>query len=196
MFNTKLMAHQQCAIKKLSRLKAGALFMDMGTGKTRTYLELGLNKVQDMKASHLVIICPVSGMDYLAQETFKHTGKLATIHRGDYSDAKGQVNIIGTESMSSSIKAVGRLTELCRDAVVIQDESHQIKNKDAARSRRIIDAVQTSRYRYISSGTPMSNGVEDLWNQCQFLSPLINEIVGAEYLGRWLYYAHCLLSFR
>lgn len=173
MFTTALMKHQQSAVNKLSRLKVGALFMDMGTGKTRTFLELGLQKITDFKASRMVIICPVSGMDYLAQETLKHTGLRAVIHRGNYSEALGPINIIGTESMSSSIVAINRLNDLCKDAVVIQDESHQIKNKDAARSRRIIDAAQNSRYRYLSTGTPMSNGVEDLWNQCQFLSPLV-----------------------
>ena len=33
---TTAYAHQRAAIEKLSQLKVGALFMDMGTGKTRT----------------------------------------------------------------------------------------------------------------------------------------------------------------
>ena len=37
---TTAYAHQRAAIEKLSQLKVGALFMDMGTGKTRTALEL------------------------------------------------------------------------------------------------------------------------------------------------------------
>lgn len=35
---TTAYAHQRAAIEKLSQLKVGALFMDMGTGKTRTAL--------------------------------------------------------------------------------------------------------------------------------------------------------------
>ena len=35
-----LTKEQTSAIKKLSKLRAGALFMEMGTGKTRTMIEL------------------------------------------------------------------------------------------------------------------------------------------------------------
>jgi len=35
-----LTQEQTSAIKKLSKLRAGALFMEMGTGKTRTMIEL------------------------------------------------------------------------------------------------------------------------------------------------------------
>lgn len=35
-----LTKEQTSAIKKLSKLRAGALFMEMGTGKTRTTIEL------------------------------------------------------------------------------------------------------------------------------------------------------------
>lgn len=37
---TELLPHQQAAVNHLRRLKVGALFMDMGTGKSRTVLEL------------------------------------------------------------------------------------------------------------------------------------------------------------
>lgn len=37
---TEPYAHQRAAVEKLSRLNVGALFMDMGTGKTRTAIEL------------------------------------------------------------------------------------------------------------------------------------------------------------
>lgn len=173
MFNTALMKHQQSAVNKLSQLKVGALFMDMGTGKTRTFLEVAYRKVEQSKASRIVIICPVSGKQHLAAEVRKHMGMDAVVYGSDYVQTAGLVNIIGTESMSSSITAINKLHELCAHAVVIQDESHQIKNRAADRTRRIIDATRQCQYRYISTGTPMSNGVEDLWAQCEFLSPLI-----------------------
>ena len=37
---TSLLPHQEAAVGKLGRLKVGALFMEQGTGKTRTALEL------------------------------------------------------------------------------------------------------------------------------------------------------------
>ena len=47
-FKTELLDHQRKAVDKLKKLKVGALFMEQGTGKTRTALELiniRLNKV-------------------------------------------------------------------------------------------------------------------------------------------------------
>lgn len=42
---TALYKHQQRAFNKLSKLKVGALFMEMGTGKTRTAIELAKFRV-------------------------------------------------------------------------------------------------------------------------------------------------------
>lgn len=39
------MNSQQAAFEKLSRLKVGALFMEMGTGKTKVALDLAIGKV-------------------------------------------------------------------------------------------------------------------------------------------------------
>ena len=46
---------QQRAINKLNRLKVGALFMEMGTGKTKVALDLMAYK---KKADYLLWICP------------------------------------------------------------------------------------------------------------------------------------------
>lgn len=168
---TEALAHQRAAVQKLSALKVGALFAEMGTGKTRIFYELALSKVLDGKASRVVVLCPVSGMRHLRDEAHKHTFATVAMHHGSYNQAAAQINIIGIESMSSSITAINKMEELCRGAVVVVDESHLIKNQRAKRTKRITDiARHLSRYRYISTGTPMSNGVEDLWSQCWFLS--------------------------
>ena len=55
---TTAYAHQRAAIEKLSQLKVGALFMDMGTGKTRTALELIW--LRRKRIAKCVWCCPVS----------------------------------------------------------------------------------------------------------------------------------------
>lgn len=170
---TAPMIHQSAGANKLDKLKVGALFMEMGTGKTRVYHDLALRKINAGKASRLTILCPVSGKDHIADEALKHTGLSAVVHGGDYSDAAGKINIIGIESLSTSIRAMNKLHELSQDAVVVADESQLIKNRDTARTRHIVQATAGSRYRYLSTGLPMPNGVEDLWSQMLWLSPLI-----------------------
>ena len=47
---------QQEAIEKLSKLKVGALFMEMGTGKTKVALDL-INSKKN-KVDYVLWICP------------------------------------------------------------------------------------------------------------------------------------------
>lgn len=49
---------QQAAFDKLSRLKVGALFMEMGTGKTKVALDLIYSKRN--KVDYVLWICPFS----------------------------------------------------------------------------------------------------------------------------------------
>ena len=51
---TKLLPHQIEAVEKLRRLKVGALFMEQGTGKTRTALELFRIRKNSNKAEKLI----------------------------------------------------------------------------------------------------------------------------------------------
>ena len=73
---TTAYAHQRAAIEKLSQLKVGALFMDMGTGKTRTALELiWLRRKRIVKC---VWCCPVSLMEETRREILRHTSCIDT----------------------------------------------------------------------------------------------------------------------
>lgn len=170
---TVAMKHQSAAADKLASLKVGALFGEMGTGKSRIFYDIGLRKIAAGKASRITVLCPVSGKDHLADEALKHTGLTPAVHGAGYSVAAGRINIIGIESQSTSIRAMNKLAELSRDAVVVIDQSELIKNRDTARARHIAEATHGARYRYIASGLAMPNGVEDLWFQMQWLSPLI-----------------------
>ncbi|MGL5468749.1 MAG: SNF2-related protein, partial [Shewanella sp.] len=167
---TTAMKHQAACINKLSTLKVGALFMEMGTGKTRCFLELGVKRIRTGKASRIVILAPVSGIQHLANEVTKHTCESVAIHDGRYTTSAQTVNIIGIESMSSSITALNKLDELVKDSVLIIDESHLIKNRESKRAERILRASYTARYRYVSTGMPMPRGIEDLWLPMQLLS--------------------------
>lgn len=170
---TTAMRHQAMAVEKLDRLKVGALLMEMGTGKGRCFMELGERKVSAGKAARCVTLCPVSGKGHLADDTLKHTGHVPAVHGDGYTTPAARHNIVGIESLSTSINAYNRLAELAQDAVVVIDESQLIKNRNTARTRHIMEATRGARYRYISSGLAMPNGVEDMWSQMQWLSPLI-----------------------
>ena len=48
---------------KMLKLKIGALFMDMGTGKTRLALELVCRRLEAGKVKHVLWLCPCTMLD-------------------------------------------------------------------------------------------------------------------------------------
>lgn len=176
---TTLFSYQQRAVTKLIGSRVGALFMDMGSGKTRTAIEFAYRRRQ--RIDRVVWFCPVSLKETILYEIEKHTDSTEQdIVVFDDETRRRTLNrnafwyIVGIESMSSSDRVVVAVNELITpDSFVIVDESSYIKGHYAIRTRRITAVAKRARYRMILTGTPMSNGVQDLYAQMRFLSPRI-----------------------
>ena len=57
--------------------------------------------------------------------------------------------------------------------LVVIDESNDIQNPGAVRTKYLIKASKAARYRRICNGTPITKGIENLYAQFYFLDPLI-----------------------
>ena len=53
--------------------------------------------------------------------------------------------------------------------IVVCDESQRIKSRTAKKAKEVIKVASRSKYRYILTGTPITNSIEDLWSQFYFL---------------------------
>ncbi len=175
---TPMMAHQERASDKLSPVRIGALFMDMGTGKSRTAIELVFRRQH--RISQVIWYCPVSLKETIRREILKHTDcTMDDIHVFDARTSQEQMPdafwyIVGIESMSASDRVILAAHDLTRaDSFVIVDESQYIKGHRASRTNWITDISARARYRLVLSGTPVSQGIEDLYSQMRFLSPKI-----------------------
>ena len=175
---TDLLEHQRLAVAKLLPTKVGALFMDMGTGKSRTLIELA--RVRAAKFDRLVWFCPVSLKATVRHEILKHTScQPADIYMfpqdvPDSVPSDASWYIIGIESMSASDKAyLAALNVITEQSFVVVDESIYIKGWRAKRSRRITRMASLAKYRAIMTGTPFTQGAADLFAQLFFLSPKI-----------------------
>lgn len=170
---TKLLNHQKKAISKLNGLRVGALFMEMGTGKTRCALELIKNRLK--KIDRVFYFCPCSVRQTIVNEIEKHSDGLEyTIVKDGKDKRLSKVVIIGLESISSSDQIYLWINSvITKDSFIIVDESILIKNPKAKRTHRIISMTNGCKYKLIMCGTPMSQGLQDLWSQMQFLSGLI-----------------------
>lgn len=166
---------QQAAFDKLSKLKVGALFMEMGTGKTKVALDLMASKASKVEA--FVWICPYSTKQEIEAERLKWHPELP-------------LTIIGVETISQSDRSYLQLLDAVnsKKAFLTVDESLKIKNVSAKRTDRVLRLGQFAKYRLILNGTPLSKNVLDLWPQMEFLSPKILNMSFAEFRNSYCEY--------
>lgn len=175
---TPLLPHQAEAVAKLLPARVGGALMEMGTGKSRVAVELA--RLRQAKIDRVVWCCPVSTKETIRREVLKHTDcAAADIHVFD-EDTRAESlpaafwHIVGLESIGSSSRVALALNALITaSTLVICDESQYIKGHRAKRTERLTFFAQRARYRLILSGTPLSQGVVDLYAQMRFLSPNI-----------------------
>jgi len=170
------MAHQRDAVAKVLPSRVGALFMDMGTGKTRTSIELA--NLRAGKIDKVVWFAPVSLKLSVAEEIRKHTDCQDICVFNDKTNQRNLPDVrwyvVGIESMSSSNRVVSTVNSLItEDTMVILDESSYIKGHNSKRTERLTFICSRAKYRLILTGTPLSQGVVDLFAQMRFLSPKI-----------------------
>lgn len=177
---TDLLPWQIPAAEKLSPLKVGALFMDMGTGKSRTFIEIALRKLAAGKIDSIVWFCPVSLKETVRAEILKHTTSTdGDINMFDNKTSSSSIpkvlwHIIGIESMSASDRVVLAAAAIIGPRTFVAvDESSYIKGHRSMRTERITMLAEKAAYRMVLTGTPMSQGVVDLFAQMRFLSPKI-----------------------
>lgn len=175
---TSLLPHQATAVAKVLPSRIGALLMEMGVGKSRTAIELVARRLP--RIDRVIWFCPVSLKETVRQEILKHTDCApADIHvfndrTNERSVPPALWHIVGIESMSSSNRVVLTVNKLITSRTfVILDESSYIKGHRAMRTLRITKLSEKARYRLILTGTPLSQGVVDLFAQMRFLSPKI-----------------------
>lgn len=154
------MSDQKRAFDKLSKLKVGALFMEMGTGKTKVALDLIASRAK--KIEYVLWICPFSLKAEIEKERQKWHPELV-------------LDVVGAESIGSSGRIYLETLEKVQKnkTFIVVDESLKIKNMEAKRTKRILHIGEFAEYKLILNGTPLSKNCLDLYPQFNFLSPKI-----------------------
>lgn len=157
---TELYDHQIRSVEKLRHIKVGALYMEMGTGKTRAALELINIRLNADKVDHVLWLCPCSVKTNLKYDIIKHVGELPN-----------NFTICGIETLSSSVRANSELLALVRSkrCYLIVDESNLVKNHMAQRTKNIIRLAGYCTYKLILNGTPITRTYQDLYAQWYIL---------------------------
>lgn len=159
--NNKLLDYQQKAVQKMIKLKVGALFMEQGTGKTITTLEIARIRYESGRINSVIWLCPCSAKENIKNEILKQCPpSLSKIF-----------TICGIESLSTSIRANEYLFKLAceKKCFLVIDESLLIKNPRAYRTAHITKISEKCPYKIILNGTPISRNEADLYAQFYLL---------------------------
>lgn len=184
------MEHQVTALRLAWRKAEFALFHEMGTGKTFTTINLAAARYLKGQIDSLVVICPTpiklvwedeidkwipEEIDYAVHvHTSGKKPKEDLIYFTQPAPDHFKIVVIGVESLSqgNTWQLVENYVKLNRTMVVC-DESSRLKSPKADRTKRAITIASHCLYRLILTGTPITQGIEDLFSQFQFLNPKI-----------------------
>lgn len=179
-----LLPKQKEAITKHLPNKVGALFMKMGTGKTRVAVEL-VNSVADLDL--VVWIGPLRSINPVDKST---TSIVDEVAKWGGFQAK-EVIYMGVESIGQSdrqyLQLYSRLSRAWKSFIVV-DESIKIKNVDAKRTQRLLQLSQMTEYKLILNGEPITRDLLDIWAQFQFLDTEILNMPLAQFKNTFCEY--------
>lgn len=167
----------EAASDKLSKLKAGALFMRMGARKTKMALDLIKNKQDDFDT--VVWIAPASflGWDGYTKAIDENLEGLTK-----------EICFFSIESISCSDIRYLQLYALAERYRVfcVVDESITIKNTEAGRTKRLLLMRNMFDYRLILSSLPLTQGLVDLYSQIEFMHPSVLNMLEIQFLNTYL----------
>ena len=189
-FKTSPYLHQLAALERCWKEEDFALFMEMGTGKTKVALD-NLAMLYDAgKINGALIlapkgVCPVWTENEIPTHFPDHISLRLGLWRSSLRkqqqldlDALFEVNddfcilVMNVEALATKRGTHCALTFLItRKAAMVVDESTTIKSPKAKRTKAIIKLGTEAVYRRILTGSPVTKSPLDLYTQCEFLDP-------------------------
>lgn len=174
-----LFPEQQHGLLRLRDLSGkGGLFMEMGTGKTRTALLYAIAA----KAKRVLVVCPLSVVgvwereckiveydNYVVDLTSSGTIKDRALELKRTGD--GLVLINYESYWREPLRAA--IVKWKPDAVIF-DEAHRLRNRSARHSRFAYRFPDLNvPVRLALTGTPSVNGLQDVWSIFRFINPVV-----------------------
>jgi SNF2 family DNA or RNA helicase len=172
------MAHQREGIEFLVRGHAGLLAFEQGLGKTLVAIEAFRQVQRDGSAVCLLVICPNSLKRNWAAEIIRFAPDFSAAivegpprHRRQlFAETGADIVITSYETARSEITAILALLHRKPTALVL-DESHSAKTWRSLTSTAARHFAPHCPYRWLLSGTPVTNSPADLYTQVEILVP-------------------------
>ena len=180
--------HQMDALEKSWNLPYFALFMDMGTGKSKVLIDTSAMLYDNGEIRGAVIVAPKGVYrNWLRKEIPEHLPdhiprkvvawspeqtKKKTLELEELftTDEEFKVLLMNVEAFSTK-----RGSEFAKrflqtwPSMLAVDESTTIKNRGAQRTKTLMALAKKAPYRRILTGSPITKSPLDLFSQCDFL---------------------------
>ena len=191
-FKTQPYAHQLSALEVSCDREEFALFMEMGTGKSKVLID-NIAYLYGKGSINAVLIVAPKGVynNWVEKELPQHlpdfiTNKTVIWKAGskksedavqnlneEYSfDLKILVMNVEAFSTKKGARLAYKFVSL-HNALMAIDESTTIKNPTAKRTKNLITLGKYAKYRRILTGSPITKSPLDVYTQSQFLDPAL-----------------------
>jgi len=170
-FKLKPYEHQIMMMKAGAAYKKLAFFCEMGTGKTKVMVDLIA-----WRGKRTIVFAPKSVIYSWGKEIDKNSDMDYTVATGTkkkkLATLTADVPVVITNY--ETLLSFGAKDKVWEDfEQVILDESSRIKSHKASRTKEIIKAFANKEFKYLLSGTPITQSPCDIFTQMQFLDPKI-----------------------
>lgn len=180
--------YQEKAFYAAKDKHAFAYFMEQGTGKTYTTLCDIAWQYQNGIIDFVLIFAPngvhsqwVSQQipehlpDWVPRHTLTYRAGMKPKDLKEFFEVKDKLHILSMNIESQSHKSGNEVAmaalRYAEKPMIVVDESTRIKTPGSKRTKAVIKLGQFAKVRRILTGSPVTNGVEDLYSQLKFLDP-------------------------
>lgn len=186
-FKTTPFDHQKVVMGRALAAKRFALLMEMGTGKTKSAIDILSFWIKRGDVGGVLIFCPKAVLINWQREFEAHSpldadARKSIVLRGSSqkkSAALMEGIVLGARVIVTNYAALltmgdelARVVHEKRLAVVL-DESTCIKNHASKTFKALKQISRVTNYKLILSGTPITQGPLDAYSQFWFLDPVI-----------------------
>lgn len=184
-FYTELRHYQEFGTKYILHQKRVLLGDEMGLGKTVQAIA-AMNHLHHKGHRYFLVICPAGLLLNWKREIEKLTDMQAyMLHGTGISDfeiwkSDGGIAIINYEGLDKIIFEKDFPLNM-----VVVDEAHFVKNKEAQRTRNTVRMIEQAEYALYMTGTAIENNVDEMCYLIECLNPSIaSEVKDMKYLAR------------
>jgi SNF2 family DNA or RNA helicase len=175
----ELFKHQKEIAEFIARNQRAMVFADPGTGKTGACL----SAIKNIKA-RAIVLCPKAIMvPAWVRDAQKFTPELSVAvatapaaKRIEALKSDADIVVVNHDGTKDLAKHIDLLDDF---DILVVDESTAFKNKDSQRSKALAKIKDQFTYRAALTGTPMSNGLLDVWHQAYVIDD--GEALGSRY---------------